>query len=528
VVAAVIASQGENAGVLRAGPPIVRGRDLAGDLHLRADAVVVGTGAGGSIALRELARAGVDVIGLEEGGHHTASDFDQREPEMISMLFQDEGARTTRDLAIRVLQGRGVGGSTIHNTNLCKRTADEILDLWGRRYGVEGCSPAAMGPVFARIEEDLSVSTIPEAFLNGNNDALRRGVAQLGWRGGMLAHNRVGCQLSGFCELGCAYDAKQNALKVVVPQALAAGARLYADVRVERVAHEAGRVTGVDAALYGSKGEVRGRIRVDAKVVVLAGSAIGSAAIALASGLPDPDDQIGRDLRIHPGAVVAGAFDDRLDSWRGIPQSYECTELLDLGEGSDKRVWIVPAFAHPIGCASALPGFGASHMRAMREYPRLAVFTAMVHDETRGRVTLEDGRPSIAYMLSESDREQLAKGVVACAKLMFAAGAREVTIPAIPPVRLRSAKDLETLDTRFVRPHGVPMTAVHPMGSLRMGGDRRRSVVGSTGEHHYVKGLFVADGSLFPTSLGGPPQISIYSFALKLAPHMVERAKGRG
>jgi choline dehydrogenase-like flavoprotein len=199
--------------------------------------------------------------------------------------------------------------------------------------------------------------------------------------------------------------------------------------------------------------------------------------------------------------------------------------MLDLGEGSDRRVWIVPAFAHPIGCATALPGFGAGHMRAMREYPRLAVFTAMVHDETRGRVTLDDGRAVLEYVMNEGDRAQMAKGLVACARLMFAAGAREVTIPAVPPARLRSVKELEALDMRFVRPHGVPMTAVHPMGTMRMGGERKRSVVGASGEHHYVKGLFVGDGGLFPTSLGGPPQISVYAFGLKVGRGAVERVK---
>jgi len=504
---------------------IVRGRDLSGDLTLTCDAVVIGTGAGGSIALRELARAGLDAVGVEEGGYHTTADFDQRESHMIPMLFQESGSRTTKDLAIRVLQGRGVGGSTVHNTNLCKRTPDAILDLWTRDYGVVGCSPAEMRGSFEAIERDLSVTKIDAALLNKNNDALRRGVEALGWKGAVLSHNRVGCQLSGFCELGCAYDAKQNALKVVVPQAVTAGARVYADVRVTRVTHEAGRVTGIDAVALDDQGRAHAKVRIGAKVVVLAASAVGSAALAIASGLPDPHDQIGRGLRIHPGAVAAGTFDEEVDSWRGIPQSYECTEHLDFSEGSDKRVWIIPAFAHPIGTASTLPGFGAAHMRAMREYPRLAVFTAMIHDETSGRVTVDDGRPQIDYRLLESDRAQLAKGLVACARLLFAAGAREVTIPAIPPVRLRSPRELDALDTSFVRPHSVPMTAVHPMGTLRMGEDAKRSVVDSTGEHHFVRGLFVSDGSLFPTSLGGPPQISIYAFALQLAPRVIERAK---
>ena len=445
---------------------------------------------------------------------------------MIPILFQDQGGRTTKDLAIRVLQGRGIGGSTVHNPNLCKRTPDAILDLWARAYGVRGCSPEEMRPVFEAIERDLSVSPIPPELLNGNNDALRRGGGGIGVeRGRALAQPG---RLPALRLLRARVRVRREAERAEGRRP--AGAR-GGRARLRRRSRRAGDARSGEGDRPGCRragggGEPRGRVRIDAKVVVLAASAVGSAALALASGLPDPHDQIGRDLRMHPGAVVAGTFDEELDSWRGIPQSYECTELLDLAEGSDRRVWIVPAFAHPIGCASTLPGVGATHMRAMREYPRLAVFTAMVHDETRGRVTLEGGRPSIDYRLTEPDRTQLAKGLVACARLLFAAGAREVTIPAVPPVRLRSARELDALDTSFVRPHSVPMTAVHPMGSLRMGGDPRTSVVGSDGEHHQVKGLFVADGSLFPTSLGGPPQISIYGFAAKLAPFVVARAKG--
>jgi choline dehydrogenase-like flavoprotein len=268
-------------------------------------------------------------------------------------------------------------------------------------------------------------------------------------------------------------------------------------------------------------------VDVRARVVVLSASATGSAALVLASKLPDPYGQAGLGLRLHPGAVCVGRFDEEIGGHRGIPQSWECTEHLSFEEGSNKRVWIVPAFAHPIGAAATMPGFGAAHMKAMRDYARIAVLTAMLHDETSGRVLLgTDGRPVLRYTLTEPDRAQLAGGVAACARILFAAGAIEVVVPAIPPVRLRSAKELDALDLSFVRPHNVPLSAVHPMGTLRMGDDPRTSVVNSTGEHHHVRGLFVADGSLFPTSLGVPPQISIYAFAQHLARHMVARARG--
>ncbi|HRG96200.1 MAG TPA: GMC family oxidoreductase [Polyangiaceae bacterium] len=503
------------------------GRLSRGDVTLDADVVVVGTGAGGSVVLRECARAGLSVIGLEEGGHHTWRDFSQREEQMFPKLFQEGGGRLTQDRAIRVLQGRGVGGSTVHNTNLCKRTPDPILDLWAEKYSVSGARPRDLAKSFEAIERDLSVAPIPEAAVNANNDVLRRGAQALGWRSGVLMHNRVGCQQSGFCELGCAYDAKQNALKVLLPDAESRGARLYSDVRVTAITTRDGRATGVRADVRGDDGEILAHYTVRAKVVVLAASAVGSAELVIASALPDPHGQAGRRLRMHPGAVVAGLFEHDIAGHKGIPQSVECTEHLSFEEGSPQRTWIIPAFAHPIGTATTLPGFGKAHMSAMRRYRKLAVLTAMLHDETAGEVAprSEGSSPKIHYRMIEADRAALARGLVACARLLFAAGATEVTIPAVPPVRLTSARELDALDTSFVRPHGVPLSAVHPMGTLRMGDDPRISVVSSQGEHHQVRGLFVADGSLFPTSLGGPPQISIYAFALHLSPHIVAAAR---
>ena len=505
----------------------VRGRDMTESLvKLDVDAVVVGTGAGGSVMLRELARAGLNAVAFEEGALLASRDFNQREDDMIPRLYQDAGARTTADMAIRVLQGRGVGGSTIHNTNLCKRTPDAILDLWARKHAVAGASPDDLRPAFEAIERDLAVSEIDPAMRNANNEILRRGCEALGWRGSPLRHNRVGCVQSGFCELGCSYDAKQNALKVVLPQAVEAGARVYSDVEVVRIEHDGGRVTGVRGVARSEDGKPRAEVRARTRLVVLGASAVGSAALARKSGVPDPHGVLGRGLRLHPGGVVAGRFDEDVEGWRGIPQSYECTEHLSYEEGSDRRVWIVPAFAHPVGAAATLPGFGASHMGSMRAYRRLAVLTAMVHDETSGEIVVgADERPVLRYAMLERDRKQLAIGLAACARLLLAAGAREVTVPGVYPLRITRRADLDTVDWSSIRPHSVPLTAVHPLGTMRMGEDPSGSVVRSTGEHHQLRGLFVSDGSLFPTSLGAPPQISIYAFALHLAPHAIESAR---
>ena len=483
---------------------VERGGDFSGEVKLDCDVVVVGTGAGGGMAARELARAGLQVIALEEGGFHRTREFNQREDEMLALLFAERAARSTADMAIHVLQGRGLGGSTVHNTNLCKRTPDSILEQWG-------VAPAEMAPLYDATERDLDVSPMSWQSLNANNDLLRKGVSRLGYKGAFLSHNRKNCVGSGFCELGCAFNAKQNSLKVLLPQASDAGARIIADARVERITTDGGRASGVEAALP------RGRLLVRARAVALAASATSSPALLLRSGLPDPHALAGTNLHLHPGAAVAGVFDEEIAGWKGIPQSYECTEFLDFAPGSGKRVWILPAFAHPIGMASAMPGFGASHMKMMRQYRHIAVVAAMVHDETAGRVRWKDGRMRIEYEMNGADSQQLAIGLREAARILLAAGARRVVVPYTRPLELTSEAQLDEIDRRGARPHDIPMTAVHPMSTLWMGKDPKSSVADMQGQHHMIKGVWICDGSLFPTSIGVPPQISIYTFARRTA-----------
>jgi choline dehydrogenase-like flavoprotein len=417
-----------------------------------------------------------------------------------------------------VLQGRGVGGSTVHNTNLCKRAPDAVLDRWG----LDGWRARDLAPHYEVVERDLSVSPIDEEHVNANNAILRRGIEKLGWRGGVLSHNRKGCVASGFCELGCSFDAKQNALKVLLPQAVQAGARVLSDCRVERVIVKHGRVTSVIGRALDADGRGGATVTVRAGAVVLAGSAVGSAALALASGLPDPAARVGRGLRLHPGGAVAGVFAEPVQGWIGIPQSWECTEKLSFDESpdNDRRAWIVTAFAHPVGLASALPGFGAAHMKLMRLYPQLAVLAAMVHDRTSGVVTQSGGRPRIRYALEPGDQRALLVGLAAGAEILFAAGAKKVLVPLATPLLLDEPAEVGRILAHRYRPLDPLLTAVHPMGTLALG-----QVTDERGAWRGASHLFVADGSLFPTSLGAPPQLSIYAAGHKVARHVIESCK---
>jgi choline dehydrogenase-like flavoprotein len=493
-------------------------------LRLRADLCVVGSGAGGSMAAMVAAEAGLSVVVLEAGEYLTPADMVQREEEMLPRLYWDSGGRTTADRAVKIHQGRGVGGSTLHNLNLCKRIPHSIRHRWAEQRRLSALPPAAWDALYDEVETLLSVSEVPRDRWNQHNLLLEKGCAALGWAGGGLRHNRTGCIGSGFCEIGCAYDGKNNAAKVVWPRAVKAGAEVISCCQAIRVRHARGQVEGVTAvALDPRTHRPVGEVMVDAPRVCLSASATATPALLLRSGVPDRGGETGNHLRIHPALVAAGDFDEPVRAWQGIPQTYECTELLQLDRDDGHRVWIVPAFAHPAGTATMIPGHGAPHRALMKRYANLAVLTAMIHDRTAGRVRPDgDLRLSIDYWPDESDRRELMLGLSACARLLFAAGARRVLLPGHPPRTLERGDDLDSIAQLPLTPGSMDVTAVHPMGSVPMG-DVPSAAVDSEGRHREVKGLWIADGSLFPSSIGVPPQLSIYALGLH-----VGRAIARG
>lgn len=188
------------------------------DLTLQADVCVIGSGGGGAVVAAELAEAGRSVVVLEQGHHWTAKDFTQREEEMLPRLFEEGGMRMTVDGGINILQGRNVGGSTVHNLCYAMRTPDPILRMWREELGLGELTPEALAPSFARIEKGLKVKQIREDEVNKLNRLIRAGADKLGYSGFVTKHNREGCVKSGYCILGCSYDAKQSMLITYVPR----------------------------------------------------------------------------------------------------------------------------------------------------------------------------------------------------------------------------------------------------------------------------------------------------------------------
>lgn len=511
------------AAATEAGRGVIRNLlEQGGALDEAAEICVVGSGAGGAVAAAELAAGGRDVVLLEQGHHWTARDFTQREEEMLPRLFEDAGMRQTADGGVVILQGRNVGGSTVHNLCYAFRTPDPILALWREEHGLPGLTPEAMAPSFERVERNLKVKPIRDDEVNELNRRIRAGAEKLGYSGFVTKHNREGCVKSGYCILGCSYDAKQSMLVTYVPRADAAGARIYANARSERIHVEGGRVTGVSGHVVDHSGRALGKIAVRAPVVVLAAGAVNTPDLLLRSQLPDPGAQTGRNLHLHPSVMVAGYFPEPIHAYRGIPQSYYVDQFIDLERDPHSGYVLMPIAGFPALTAVNLPGFGRSHSRWMQGFDRMGGLLVLLHDRSAGRIEAGSapGRPTISYALDDHDAKLLAQGLVHCAEVLFAGGAEECLVPFQPePLALRPGDDLGQIVRRGVG--GMQLASTHPQSTCRMGGNPASSVVDGVGQHHAVRGLFVADMSVFPTSLGAPPQITTAALADRTARHIL-------
>lgn len=485
----------------------------------QADVCVIGSGAGGAVVAKELAEAGLSVIILEAGENHDPSTFGSYEPEMLRRLFWDSGLRRTRDSAIVISQGKGVGGSTVHNLCYAVRPPQVLLYNWG---------VPEIWPHFRQIEQTLGVTQIQETDVNRLNTVIRRGCEVMGWKGAVQRHNRGECPSCGaHCLFGCPLSkprqndstriGKQSMAVTYIPLALAAGAKLYSDCTAEKIHVKKGRIVGVSAQLPS------GRLHVQSDIVVLAAGAINSPQLWLKSRLPNTNQRVGKNLHLHPAAFVGGVFNETINGHLGIPQSYYIDQFLDLRRAPDSGYLLMPAFGSQMIVAASLPGFGGEHREFMERYRHIAALLVLLHDKTTGRVSVNyKGSPNIAYRLRRSDKKVLEEGITNASRLLFAAGATEILMPYTQHFPIKTEADLEIIRQRGIVPNDLMLASSHPQGTLRMGENPRKNVVNLSGESHAVKGLFVADASLFPTSIGVPPTLTIAALATHVARQITE------
>ena len=509
---------------------------LAEGHTLEADVVIIGSGAGGGITADILSDAGLRVVLVEEGPLRSSSDFQMREADAYPELYQESAARKTGDKAINILQGRSVGGSTTVNWTSSFRTPPSTLEFWQSRFGLQQLGVESMDSWFAAMEHKLSIrdwDTPP----NANNSVLARGAEKLGIDFGYIRRNVKGCWNLGYCGMGCPTNAKQSMLLTSIPAALRRGATLYSRLRAERLRFAGPRVSALECVALGTDGISPSgpRVHLRARHFVVAGGAIGSPALLLRSSIPDPYRLLGKRTFLHPVVISSALMPERIDGYAGAPQSIYSDHFLQQGpvDGPLGFKLETPPL-HPVLFSTTLQGFGEGHARLMRELPQVNALLALLRDGFHpdshgGQVRLgSDGLPVLDYPLTDVIWEGARRSLLAMAEIQFAAGARWVTpVHETAPGYSSWAAAKKGLAELPLKPLLCRVVSAHGMGGCGMADEPVRGVVDHRGRHFWLTNLSVHDGSVFPTSIGANPQLSIYGLVARNASLLAAELTGK-
>ena len=488
---------------------------------LRADAVVVGSGAGGAPAAARLAEAGFEVLVLEAGPRFSSADFSPDEAVMTARLGR---ATTTASGAQNLYAGACVGGSTVVNDALCWRTPPEVLERWRGENGLSELTEAGFAPFLDAVWQEIHAEPTPPSHLNHNARRLERGASRLGWSGQAMARNVRGCARLGRCNWGCPIGAKQSALVSWLPRAERAGARVLPNARVMRVLVSAGAVAGVEALESDPSGGAPSPLRIEAPLVLLAAGVLETPALLLRSGL-GAGGAAGRSLQFHSSVIATARFAEPVHGYFGPTMSYAITEFSDVNGHAGPGFMLENTAVHPIVTATSLPGFGAGHQRVMEALPHLARAVVVLRDQTRGRVEIDaEGRARYEHALESADLERMRSALRELARAYLAADALEVLLPVHGLAPVRSVADLAELDAAPLDPTRFSfLYAVHLFGGACLGGSRESSACRPDGELWDTRGLFVTDASGLPGNTGVNPQVTISANALRIASALAER-----
>ncbi len=517
------------------------------------DVCVIGSGASGSVVAATLAAAGRSVAVLESG-RPTQPDRiptarDDWERHLFDFFPRDDGSGRIayagdNEPGFHVSRFKGVGGSTMHFEgfyirmhpgDLRRRTELGIGADWPVTY-------EALAPYYDRVEARLGVSgTLDNPFdpprgpypnpaiaMSCAVQRMKTGCDALGLH---AAHapvaiisrpdgDRGACNFCGGCWSGCLRGAISNAAQTYLADALGRGATLRTRASATRLVLDRGgrRVTGVEYLDENRELQLQ-----SARQVVLCGNAIETPRLLLMSsrhdhpeGLANDNGLVGRYFSAHVTASVTTVFDERVDAHKG-PNINGMVQ--DFWDHDDARGF---AGGYVIALRNAELG---PHYLYRRRFLGQPLFGAALLDalsDTFGHTATLSAYGE--HFASADDRVDLHPDM------------KDTLGLPVPRVRIRhrdnehamhahmSEQLRNIIDAAGGRDSSQATSSralgTHLMGTCRMGDDPSRSVVDVAGRVHELDNLYIADGSLFPTSTPSNPTLTIQAMALRIAEGM--------
>lgn len=514
------------------------------DIVEEADVCIIGSGAAGSILANIIHKGigdeieGKNVVLIEKGGYYDPEDFNQRELDMMKLLWKNGGIQFNDDLSLLIGQGESLGGSTTINDAVCFDTPIKIMDDW-KNNGHVDYTRDDWDAAIREIKQKLNIEELSNTELEKNKNALylKQACQSNGYSGKNNERNCYNCATCGSCHLGCHYQTKNDMLNTYLYESLKIPSdkkfRVYCNCDVRKINYHKKIATGIEGKFLGQNGIELFKLKVNAKVIILASGSIASSALLLSNNIAI--NKAGKGLAVHPSTTVIAKFQEEIRASEGIPMAYSCDEFSirnyqnnGRGEGRKRFFMLESIFTPPAQFSLLLPYELQDDL--MKDYQHYAMAGVMVKDNPSGTIELtKKGYPKIEYKLGCGELDALKEGIAILARLYREKNASEVIIRHGSPHRIECGEHFETelkkvldkIDDEYYDQILTGLGSVHPQGGNMMGDKKKTCVVDKNCKVYGFRNLLVCDASVFPTAVGVNPQITVMALATMTAKNIL-------
>lgn len=480
------------------------------------DVVIIGSGPGASILAKGLLEKGRRVLMVERGKYTHPSQFTEDEIAMVSQLYADGALQLAADFSFQVFQGSCVGGSSVVNNAVCFDTPDHILDKWNDKSSLNaGLDLARYKKCNAEVNEIIGVKRVPEMtmdeFLNPGGQKFIEGCKAMGLDQSpnvmrSVSANACGCLGCGYCNIGCAYGKKLSMLDTILPDSQKKyntdKLKILADCEVIRIHAKGKKVTSIIGRFSSGR-----KIEIKAKTFVVAAGAISSSILLQKSGIAV--GRAGKRLSFNVGSPISAVFPEKIKSYSGLQISHYLQ--FEPGRGYIFETWYNP----PMFQSTAMPGWWDQHFKNMKRYDRIACTGVLVGSESNAEVRVGGltGR-DIRYQITQKDFDAVVNGLIKAGEIYLEAGAECVMPNTFKYYEYNKNGSPIARMKQDIRDSGdIGLGTGHPQGGNPISSDAKVGVVDNEMRVHGYDNLFISDASLFPSSVGVNPQITVMTLA---------------
>jgi choline dehydrogenase-like flavoprotein len=486
------------------GPQIVT-RLAASNLRRRADVCIIGTGAAGCVLAYELTRHDKQVIMLEKGNYYDSEYIRTQPEENLLKLWKNRGVFLSKTFSVNIAQGECIGGSTVINYGICFQIPEPVLAYWKSAFEID-ISIEDYRKAYDKISALLNVTKIQNA-----------------GRGHELF--KMGCNSLGYsCDwMDKAYTPggeKHNAFDAFLKKAKFDKLQIIANCKADKIVIRNKRAVEVNAISYDPLEKRYKNVIIESKIIIISAGPIASSELLLKSGYAGQNQQVGQHLSLHPSSSVVARFDEEIDGDNGMAMACYCDEF-SVRKAAKPGFMLESVFVPPSQMSVTMPSFGEQNKEYLKKYNNYAMAGILVHDEPNGTVELNWSKDAVVdYELDERDQIKMVDGIKEAARVFLRAGAKSVLTGHIRPTLIESIQNLKIVDNRGAGMGSLLVASAHPQGGNRMGENPANSVVNSFCQVHDVPNMFICDASVFPTSVGVNPQMTVMSIASMTADHI--------